>query len=249
MLWTQSWDKPRKGKNMVLYKLTNERGVTRSDLTGETHWREGQTLTLLPCLDPQLCSCDVIHAYRDPNSALLLNPVHAGFRNPLIWEAEGKVVVEDWGKVGCFALTTIKRIDYPEWYSDKVKQNRVILQLALLCVEAVSCEIEKEYTESNLVQQVIDVIKEVYAGQKQFTTISLELERAVGRFNPPRFSTLQPFVETLLYALAIATDVRHNSNRIAIERQCALLLSACAASGNNTLELINRAVDIETRPT
>jgi hypothetical protein len=45
----------------------------------------------------------------------LLNPIHAAFKDPILWEAEGEVVLNDRGlKVGCETLTTVRRLPLPE---------------------------------------------------------------------------------------------------------------------------------------
>ena len=52
---------------MKLYKLTDHNGYT----TNNTKWKVG-TKIQLPIKDsPQLCTHDVIHAYRDANLGLL----------------------------------------------------------------------------------------------------------------------------------------------------------------------------------
>ena len=56
---------------MKLYKLTDQNGNTN----GNTHWEEGMTLSLPPCDNPQLCSSDVFHAYRNINLAFQAQPV------------------------------------------------------------------------------------------------------------------------------------------------------------------------------
>ena len=100
---------------MLLYKLTDREGYTRRGKSGETKWRKGFTLTKNPCDNPHLCGPDVIHAYTNPNLAFLLNPHHANLINPQLWEADGEAVVKDWGKVGCFALTSVKKLKTPHW--------------------------------------------------------------------------------------------------------------------------------------
>ena len=54
---------------------------------------------MLPtCENPALCSGTVLHAYKDKNLAFLLNPIHADIKNPLIFSAEGDVVVDNWDR-------------------------------------------------------------------------------------------------------------------------------------------------------
>src|SRR3989304_6384920 len=103
-------------QKMKLYKLTDQQGFTQKGLIGETKWEEGFTLSLLPTKNPQLCTAQVIHAYKNLNLGLLLNPAQANIQNPLIWECEGNVCIEDWGKVGVFSLTTIQKVEPPKWF-------------------------------------------------------------------------------------------------------------------------------------
>lgn len=95
---------------MILYKLTDAKGQTR----GETQW--GVNITHIAkdpdCL-PRLCTGTIIHAYRTPIMAVLMNTVHACFLQPRLWEAEGEVAVDDGTKVGCRELTTLKEISLP----------------------------------------------------------------------------------------------------------------------------------------
>jgi len=123
---------------LKLYKLTDEYGYTRED---KTTWSEGYTLCLPPHINnPQLCN--VIHAYKNLNLTLLLNPLYArmdfdnSYSKPVVWEAKGKIVVEDWAKIGCFKLTTIKKIPLPEWYQDRKERKRVQIRFAILCAKA-----------------------------------------------------------------------------------------------------------------
>jgi pyruvate/2-oxoglutarate dehydrogenase complex dihydrolipoamide acyltransferase (E2) component len=117
---------------MKLYKLTDINGKTRNN----TQWGENATVSLPHVVDPQLCSEHVIHAYVSPDVALLLNPIHADLdvATMQLWECEGDVVVSDWGKVGCFTLTTVRQIEFPEWW----KNNKldVIAKFSKRCAES-----------------------------------------------------------------------------------------------------------------
>jgi hypothetical protein len=92
---------------LQLYKLTDSKGQTRN----HTQWGNGITHELPEKPNPRLCSGDVLHAYKNINLAFLLNPIHAIYTNPVLYLAEGEIAVEDWGKVGCFGLTTVKEIE------------------------------------------------------------------------------------------------------------------------------------------
>lgn len=145
---------------MKLYKLTDQDGYTRRCCKNEIKWSEGFCLELMKKDNPKLCSDNVIHAYKNLNLGLLLNPVHADIYNPLIWEAEGEVVVEDKEKVGCFSLTIIKKIETPYWYIDKEKRKRVAVTFVVKCAEAVLKVFEDKYPDDDSPRKVIEVVKE-----------------------------------------------------------------------------------------
>jgi hypothetical protein len=137
---------------MKLYKLTNKNGCTQ----GNTQWGIGVTHELKATEKPRLCTKDVLHAYKNINLALLLNPNHANISNPKIWEAEGEIVVEDYGKVGCFKLTTTKELSCPDWYIDDKKRRRVRVQFAVLCAEGVLHIYENQYPDDNRPRKAIE---------------------------------------------------------------------------------------------
>jgi hypothetical protein len=141
---------------MTLYKLTDSKNLTRND----TKWGKGKTIELPPTENPRLCSEYVIHAYRSVNLGLLLNPMHGQFNNPNIWESEGDVVVEDFGKVGCFSLQTIKRLRKPGWYTNKSSRGKVQVLFAILCAETVLSYYEKHNPNNNAPREAIEVAKE-----------------------------------------------------------------------------------------
>lgn len=92
----------------MLYKLTDDEGRTY----GGCQWGEGIEHTAAGTGD--LCTHGWIHAYTDPLLAVLLNPIHAHFANPRLWEAEGEVGKTDHGlKVGCTQLRTVREIPLP----------------------------------------------------------------------------------------------------------------------------------------
>jgi len=145
---------------MKLYKLTDENGVTR----GDTKWGEGVEHRVPPVENPRLCTEDVIHAYQNANLAYFLNPIHANFRNPILWEAEGDVVVEDWGKVGCFNLRTIKQLDAPRWIGGS-KEKLVCVAFTVLCAEAVLYIYEKRYPGCDAPRKAINAAREYIKNQ------------------------------------------------------------------------------------
>ena len=140
---------------MNLIKLTDSKGQTQNS----TQWGEGQTHSLPSTPDPQLCSRDVLHAYRSLNLALLLNPIHANISDPQIWEAIGTPMVEDWDKVGCFSLTTTKRLPLPEWYTDLEKRRQVQIRFAILCAEEVLPIFESKFPEDRRPREAIEAAK------------------------------------------------------------------------------------------
>jgi hypothetical protein len=93
---------------MTLCKLT-----TKDDMThGGMGWGPGVAHTVKG--KPALCSPTVLHAYRSPLLAVLMDPGQAEFGpSAHLWEAEGEVVIDDGAKVGCQTLTTVRRIDLP----------------------------------------------------------------------------------------------------------------------------------------
>jgi hypothetical protein len=115
---------------MILYKLTDEHDQT----FGETQWGEGVTHTAPGTGD--LCTSGWIHAYHDPILALFLNPVHAQFKHPHVWEAHGVVGMTDHGlKVGCASLTTVRRINMPTITTERRVRFAVRCALAV-CSDA-----------------------------------------------------------------------------------------------------------------
>ena len=96
---------------MLLYKLTDANGQTR----GKTQWGPGVTHAATGSPSQYLCSDGWIHAYEHPLLAVFLNPMHARFRNPQLWEAEGEIGKREGQlKCGCRELTTLKSISLPQ---------------------------------------------------------------------------------------------------------------------------------------
>jgi hypothetical protein len=91
---------------MKLYKLTNKRMKTLDSFPYELGV-EAKANSTKPA---KLCTSGVLHAYVDPVLGLLLNPAHAAFRCPRVFEAEGVVVVDDGTKVGVRALTLTRQL-------------------------------------------------------------------------------------------------------------------------------------------
>jgi hypothetical protein len=95
---------------MKCWKLTDQNGVTKND----TQW--GINASHETSGEGELCSSGWLHAYEDPILGLLLNPIHANFASPRLWEAEadGKIEKDGQLKFGCTKLTTVKEHRVPE---------------------------------------------------------------------------------------------------------------------------------------
>lgn len=96
---------------MKVYKLTDENGRTY----GGTQWGEGVTHRVRGGLR-KLCTMGWIHAYEHELLATLLNPIHANFPRPRLWEAVGgRTCLRDGQlKIGFKTLTTVREIPVPE---------------------------------------------------------------------------------------------------------------------------------------
>lgn len=130
---------------MKLYKLTDEKHQTKN----ECQWGKDVTHSVEEgSRNAKLCSSGVIHACQNPNLALLLNPMHANISNPVLWEAEGEIVVEDWEKVGCHELTTTRQMDLPGWYTDLGNRKQVMVQFAVFCAESVLAQFERGHPQN-----------------------------------------------------------------------------------------------------
>ena len=113
-----------------LYKLTDENWETH----GHTKWGPGVTHGPTSG-EGSLCGPGWLHAYTSPELALLLNPIHANFRNPVLWEAEGEIEKSDSGlMVGVRTLTTIRILDQPEITIEH------LVRFAILCALEICTE-------------------------------------------------------------------------------------------------------------
>ncbi len=139
---------------MNLYKLTDEHDRTHkpTDEHDDTHnrIRWGPDIEHTASGKGKLNGPTWIHAYTDPLLAVLLNPIHAGFTNPHLWEAEGDVGKSGgWDLInGCTRLKTIRRCNLPVIsYEQKI-------QIGILCGLKYSrntewCEWAKKWLGSN----------------------------------------------------------------------------------------------------
>jgi len=113
-----------------LYKLTDGDGQTR----GGTQWGPGVSHSGTGM--GELCGWGWIHAYEHPLVAVLMNPIHANFKNPRLWEAEGEVGLRDGQiKCGCKTLTTIREIPLPSITTE------MRVRFAILCAKEVCADL------------------------------------------------------------------------------------------------------------
>ncbi len=113
-----------------LYKLTDSCGKTR----GGTQWGPGVSHSGTG--EGELCGPGWIHAYEHPLVAVLMNPIHANFKNPRLWEAEGEVGLRDGQiKCGCKTLTTIREIPLPAITTE------MRVRFAILCAKEVCADL------------------------------------------------------------------------------------------------------------
>ena len=112
----------------IYYKLTTQEGKTKNN----TQWGENLTHEATGDIKQDLCSDAWIHAYTHPLLAVLMNPVHANIKNPILWEGngEGKAKFEPL-KCGFRKFTTLRQIPLPE-VTDVQK-----IAFGILCVKEV----------------------------------------------------------------------------------------------------------------
>lgn len=107
-----------------LYKLTTQDFKTRPGKSNECLWGEG--VTHVGTGEGELCGPGYIHAYEHPLLAVLLNPIHANYVNPVMWECEGGIAKRDGQlKVGCVSLTTLKRVLLPKISPNKCANKQI----------------------------------------------------------------------------------------------------------------------------
>ena len=116
----------------MLYKLTNGSGMTR----GNTQWRENVTHRAKE-KGSELCTGQVVHAYRDPYLAVFHDPIGVSYGDTaLMWEAKGKVVADDGLKVGCKSLTTLRQIPLPVLTTEQ--RVEIAIRISLLVYKETS---------------------------------------------------------------------------------------------------------------
>lgn len=136
---------------MKLYKFTDRHYMTRNN----TWWGEGVTHKLPTRFEPSMCSNEVIHAFDDINIAFLTKDMYFP-KGEVIWLCEGDVVSDDGVKVGCFELTTLEQLMYPDWiYWDKDKKKKLLQTIY-------HREVNKYFLSLNVVNPNYNLAKEIY---------------------------------------------------------------------------------------
>jgi hypothetical protein len=120
-----------------LYKLTDSAGKS-GVMHGATPTQWGEGVAHKANGYGDLCGPGWLHAYEHPLLAVLLNPIHAVFDSPQLWEAigEGEIKREGQFKCGVTRLTTIRQIPLP------VVTTEMRVKFAILCAKQV-CMDEK----------------------------------------------------------------------------------------------------------
>jgi len=139
-----------------LFKLTKQDGTTHN---GYPYGEVGKVHTKPKKENPQLCSSDMLHAYRNKNLAFLLNPIHADISNPRLWEIKGDVVCHDFGKVGSLTQEVVKELKLPKWVGSE-KEGLVRVAFAVLCAEAVLHHFEDKMEGDDRPRKAIEAVKE-----------------------------------------------------------------------------------------
>lgn len=98
-----------------LIKLTDADSFTRSGRRNAMRWGAGVTNDATG-EGFKLCTNGVIHAYKTPLLAVLMDPSHANYlrKGGIAWLAMGNIVADDGLKIGCKRLTTVRRVDLPK---------------------------------------------------------------------------------------------------------------------------------------
>lgn len=126
----------------TIYKLVTQDMKTRVGEKNETEWKINVAVSVnseFANRKPVMCDPSVIHAYRHPGIAVLLNHVHANLTNPRLFEAEGEVIVEAANKCGVRTLMLTKEIPLPT-FSTNQKLEFAIRVALLICTDAVFIE-------------------------------------------------------------------------------------------------------------
>ena len=108
--WIDNGKKAANIRDMKYYKLLSQ------DLTShqDTKWEIGVPITIAK-EGVKMCSDQVLHCYNHPMLAVIFNPIHAGIRNPKLFEIEvDEIVNTDGLKFASKSQTLIKEISLPK---------------------------------------------------------------------------------------------------------------------------------------
>jgi hypothetical protein len=206
---------------MKLYKLTDKNQITHVDMK----WKIGKTNKIKKCENPKLCTKDVIHAYKNKNLALLLNPIHANIDDPLLFEAKGIPVVEDFEKCGVFSLKINKKLSIPEWYINKEIRHDVQILFSILCAESVLHIYEKEYPENDTPRKAIEAAKE-YLKAKNAAAAVHAVHAAARAAHAADYAAA---IATCAAAIAVHADYAAYAAAITAHAACATAIADYAA--------------------
>jgi hypothetical protein len=130
------WDAPAGGHCTYRQKERKHEQSVQTERTGNgqtrggTQWGPGVSHSGTG--EGELCGPGWIHAYEHPLIAVLMNPIHANFQTPRLWEAEGEVGLRDGQlKCGCKTLTTVREIPLP------AVTTEMRVRFAILCAKEV----------------------------------------------------------------------------------------------------------------
>ena len=94
---------------MKAYKLLTQNLTSRGGMT----WEIGGTNTAAGP-GTAMCSPDLLHCYAHPALAVLFNPIHAGIKNPRLFEiTTSEILANDGLKMGCKSQTLVKELELP----------------------------------------------------------------------------------------------------------------------------------------
>ncbi len=93
---------------MIRYKLTDQELRTHNGF----QWEVGVE-RVIDAPGTKLCSGDVFHHYDSPILAVMMNPAHANFKTPRLWEVECDVVTNDGTNGGSKRMTLIRELPLP----------------------------------------------------------------------------------------------------------------------------------------
>jgi hypothetical protein len=111
---------------MIVYKLTDQRMQTRNGF----QW--GLGVTKHTSGKGKLCGPGWLHAYADPLVAVFMNPVHAEFRFPRLFEAEASGELEYDGNLKLGTTTLTLRIELALPVLSEFVRARVAIKAAQL---------------------------------------------------------------------------------------------------------------------